>query len=603
MTLIVTLMRESADLSQVEPVEAPVGPLEETLFALLPAIQNFVDDPAAAAALHPAIDVDAEESPWPLRRNQDFYEPLLRAGIQVALQSQLSELQAAGDFETTPIADGWTYPSIWNPRLDDWDHIDGAAIQMVIGLPLAPNPEGNGVKFLNDPLLPPALRGLASPSLDQLLQLAPKGWRYLFNLHVEETLGEEVRECRYCFQPGALEELEGLVLFFSRTRTRMLGILPASGGLALSETSPLGSLEESATWFVRWAGLPERREELCFVLRYIGDPPVLRATTWLVRQAAPVTAAAAFEPGQPGPVPPEAATVGDLKALATYEWTYASELARRLELTAEPHLAAKRFFLELDRASHPLGLTPEAAEPILRLGEYLANRYRRRALYRHDPEAAADATGDSLPLPQVEAATWAAEGAHSAELLEGLLLEHFSDGDGGVALKEVQEAFERFGGGELTIFGPHGSPNGLNIFCFVELALFLVQSGHRPELWMDLLRAFGAACEIYVRSYHLCGGERSFCAYRVEHNPEGSRAPSEAQRLAVRQAWAGPLPVERYERLLQASLLADLPPIEEPGVRPLDDFGCEPGLELLPIALRIPLRLGAQARRLQRPKE
>lgn len=596
MTLIITLLRESADLSQVEPVETPVGPLEETLFALLPAIQEFVDDPSAAAALHPTIDVDGEESPWPLRRHEDFYEPLLRAGIQYALQSKFSELQAEGNFETTPIADGPTYPSIWNPRLDDWDHIDGAAIQLVIGLPLAPTSDGNGVKFLDDPLLPPALRGLVDPAMDQLLQLAPMGWRYLFNLHVEERLGEVVRECRYCFQAGALEELEGLVLFFSRTRSRVLGVLPGSAGVGMTETSPVGPLERSATWLVRWNGLPERLDELCFTLRYLGDPPVVRATTWIVRQAPPVAPAAPFEPGEPGPVPPESATAGDLQALATYEWSYASELARRAELLGEPHAQAKRFFLELDRASNPLGLSPEESQPILRLGEYLANRYRRRALYRQDPEAPANEVGDSLPLPQVEVASWAAEGAHSAELMEQLLLEHFPDGAGGLALDEVREAFERFGGGELTIFGPHGSPNGLNIFCLVELALFLVHSGRKPELWMDLARAFGAACEIYVRSYHLCGGPRSFCAYRVDHNPEGSRAPSQAQRLAVRTAWAGPLPIERYERLLQASLLSDLPEVKEAGVRPLDDFGCEPGLELLPVALRIPLRIDAQAR-------
>jgi hypothetical protein len=389
----------------------------------------------------------------------------------------------------------------------------------------------------------------------------------------------------------------------------VVGGLSATPGLQLTHAQPLGAPEESSTWIFLWDGVPERQQEVCLRLRYLGDPPVVRATTWLVPQAPPVEPAADPDPEVGAPAPPDEATVADRDVLVTYEWSYAFELERRAALIAEPYLVAKRFFLSLDRASHPQGLAPAEAEPIVRLGEYLANRYNKRALYRQDPQVQPDEDGDSMPLPHVEALTWKADVEHSAELLERLLAEHFpAGGEGagdvaqGVQLDAVREAFERFGGGELTIFGPHGAPNGLNIFCFVELALFLVQSGRKPDLWGELLRAFGASCEIYVRSFHACGGDRSFCAYRVEHNPKGFRAPSDAQRLAIRKAWAGPLPIERYERLLQATLLEDLPPVEQPGVRPLEDIGCEAGVELLPVDLRPAFSFKFRTARLRRPR-
>lgn len=93
--------------------------------------------------------------------------------------------------------------------------------------------------------------------------------------------------------------------------------------------------------------------------------------------------------------------------------------------------------------------------------------------------------------------------------------------------RDVADAFLLFGCGRTTAFGAHGAPNGVNMFCFAELA-FLAQdlaselepvvAGDVLAFWARLEPALAAACCMFVDCYH-DGKGRKICSYRASNNP------------------------------------------------------------------------------------
>ncbi len=217
---------------------------------------------------------------------------------------------------------------------------------------------------------------------------------------------------------------------------------------------------------------------------------------------------------------------------------------------------AHRFFLALDRATHP-GVKPSPADgdfaplplvDVLRLGGFLADRYEARARYAHTGAVLGkgELDGGNL-LPLAEAA---------GELLLGLMQEHFGE-DGTGPLSATADAFERFGVGELHLFESHGAPNGTHIFSFCELALYLVDQGAPGSPFSRLFPIFGRACELFAVTYHACGAPRTRCSYQIANNELGVRAPDPSFRSDLAALWAGGSARRRYDSLVHAALVND----------------------------------------------
>jgi len=530
MVFIAELIRESRNgLALVSP---PQGALEERLFSIVGRVQQVLDGPQVPSVSSAGMTTVAQ-------LNQDYYPLVARGAFDIAitqLQGGLGGALAGASIPRGSVGLGPIGPSIWDPRNDHWNStVPGASFPLVV----------DQERLLGD-------------------ALAPERASLTYHLNVRPLGGTDPLEhvCAYEFLAPAGLVPEGLVIFFSQTRSVVQGI---GAGREVVRAQPL--VRESSVWSVRWSPDPEAAPRTSLQIRYVGDPPHVRAHTWIALGQPDFAAPAPRSPGSPLPEPPRTALPGQVQDLAAFAVSFDEELALRAALVASATLHArdKRFFLELDRSTHPAG--PAGAQ-FQMLGLFLAGRYQDRAARHH--------LGRSTTPDADEDRSWLPEARAAGDHLRGLLSTHY-DTQGVIDLPAVGDAFERFGGGELTIFDTHGAPNGTNVFCFVELAALLVRLKVDEHLWSALLRLFGTACHVFTGSYHACGAPRAHCAYRVSNNPAGARRPSDQVKADLRRLWTSSAdPVALYDRVVHAALRDDLPPR---GVAPIElaDFGCGRG--------------------------
>ena len=267
--------------------------------------------------------------------------------------------------------------------------------------------------------------------------------------------------------------------------------------------------------------------------------------------------------------PPHAVSPHQVGPLVQFERTFEQELAHYTALigSQKTHVREKRFFQELDETTNPKSLPPETGLPIAMLGSYLALRYNVRAELVHFGQPTAY-------LPQ-ELSSWEGIVKPIAAHVQGLMRSHFKGAENGVDLSAVNDAFEKFAGGELTVFETHGAPNGVNFFAFAELAILLTEMDVERAFWAPLIEIFGRTAEVFAGSYHACYAGRTHCAYQVTNNPDGGRHPDDAARATLRKQWSGKDPKAEFGRVVHSALFDDQ--LSGPGTTPfsaLVDWGC-----------------------------
>lgn len=520
---------------RIPPNAAAASALEAHLLALRGLAEDLANQQSAVALTGATT----------LARFTEFYGPVAKSSVQDAsLQKPVST--NLGTFEVWPRP---PIPSIWDPQTNNWDMVDGASVELFF-------PQ-------------PATSGLTEA---EAVEAESGGNTYWLSLSPADQPNPRVRTCEYCFPATSPGKIEGIVLFLTHTRTRIVKITSAGPLPKVLGAEPTFTANPSA-WTVAWRPDPDQTSPICLQISYTGDPPHVRDWTWLVgwgeddKLPPPVV-----RPGSPYPVAPAHVHVSRTKELGGYVLSMGDEYTLREEEIAAStqHKRDKRFFLAMDRASNP-NTGSAGAQKFTPLATYLANRYVRRA--------ESGAFGPAFFTPEHDLVSWRGQAVAAGNFLTDLMKKKKffkSQGPHGFDLVAVRAAFLRFAGGELTSFGTHGSPNGLNILCFAELADLLVAMQHEPQTWTRLFEIFVDAARIYVSSYHLCGVEtRNFCSYRVEHNPDGSRAWREEWKQALAQettprAWV-------YDALVQAALYDDFEgPNKAPRATKLRDVGCSP---------------------------
>jgi hypothetical protein len=500
--------------------------LESYLLQVREAAQTAVNGPLAASFI-------LSNASTTLQRFESYYAPLGDQAIREGV-SAVDVPAELGPVETDPTD---PRPSIWDPRIQNWDFIAGASFLMQL------------------------LEDGAVVNTGQT-----EGVKHYLNLRPADLENPPIRECVYCFPASAADEVEGIVLFFTNTRTKVISI-GSSGPLPLVNSSDPAFPDEPSAWTVRWRPNPDLVSPICIAIRYQGDPPHVRTWTWLVDgcEDTPIPKPVC-RPGSSVPAPPDRVHWSQDRDLGAYLMSSDQEFQLRTKLVkgATEFKKDKEFFLEMERVTHDHAPDPQDFSA---LSGYLANRYFRRSEAEH--------FGKHLPVFKEDLQSWRPQAVAAGELLTLLMVKHFPAKGGGIDFEALAGVFERFGGGELTIFATHGSPNGMNIFCFAELAELLVQMGHERETWRPLFEIFVRMCRIYVTSYHLCGiDKRTFCSYRVDHNPTGERAPSESWKQALRSD-VGPKQTRHYYNdLVQSALYDEFPWSSKPPQLSLVDTGC-----------------------------
>lgn len=581
MSLLVALIRQSADQTLVTPVEKPpFSPVEERLVKLLPTIRQVVADPSSAAKTDPNIDLRAATSPWDRTRHDRYFEPLLRCAILRAIAQEANGIPSDHG-EAFPLVPNGSIPSTWNPVTEAWDPIRGASIAMIVGPSFSPTEDGSDDRWLNDPETRAAPTSSGAPASLDIGEPAPNGVIYVFCLYDDTDVHGPIRECTFEVADGpaeGVETLEGVAILFANTRTRVLSVAEPVAAVELSNPERSTALETDGVWILPWNTPRESVIRSAVVVRYLGDPPVIRSRSFLSRQALPLETFVPAAPGHAIPLPPEFVRPDESKRLSEYRLEYKVEIQHREALirTSANHKQEKLYFLELDRTTNPLGLEGDHKDKVVHLGGYLAARYMRRSERRQSgqPPVTAGAYSGFLPMPEVEQRTWRARIIDVADLLASQLKMYFPAVGGGIDFAAAGRAYELFGTGKLAVLDTHGVPNGLNVFCFVELALACLELKHEPELWAPMLRCYGVTAELYVRCFRACDSRNTYCAYRIENNPLGGRAPEEGQLLEIRAAWLGPNPTERYEQLLQSALVEDLPGDDDQAAKRFPSIGC-----------------------------
>lgn len=459
-----------------------------------------------------------------------------RAILADAHALAIGELEGGDDFGPLAIKE-----SQWSKQIKDWEPIEGAT-----GL----------ITRSDDP------QPVAADSVG--IELPVDGHHLALTVPRAEAAAEAT--CRWIVD-DVEPRSEGVVLYFHRTRTR---ILDATGevagtpfGAEHGNTSALQGDDWTSVW-IRW-GTPLLANELGVSLRFLGDPPLLRGRTWLLAGAPPAAPAEA-----PLSVPPHVADPKDRKVLGTYVATLEAEWAERAaRVEADPDPAPhKLFFTAFDRASHPQS-GGASSETLLALGNYLRVRYLSRAEHAH--------LGRDFTLPPEETAYWGPGVRAAGGLLLDTLAEHYTDKVGEpLPLGLIGAGFLAFSTGELAVFGHHGVPNGVNILSFVELCDLALEVEFEESVFRALRAHYATGCHAFALSYHACDGPRTQCSYRIENNPKGERELPEDMAEQIAARYSGPDIMARYTELVHAMLYDDLPPMDGATTPiPLRDVGCE----------------------------
>lgn len=469
-------------------------------------------------------------------------------------------------------------PPIWSVDRggEEWVPLGGASMPLssTVGAGATTGPGSN---------VGPGAAG-TTPAFDPSTLLGPAGGvRHYVSVRRTDT-DPTVRSCTHVLRNDTPEVAVGVVFYLTYTRSQLLSVHTThSAAVNRALQSGLGT-----AWQVShpaWQVAPGGVLEVTF--RFRGDPPHVRALTWLVEDREGVNVPPDLSSPPPPPPPFVYVASGDeqAEALSNFERTWDEEMALRLAKIEAPgatHVAHKRFFYDLDARTSPRApLAPAQALDIQLLGGYLALQVFARAEVQHagaDPQVLSHSTE-----------SWRKRAPGVADLVRGILLEHYAGHGGGLDVAAVREAFLLFARGELGVLGTHGVPNGTNYFCFAELALLMVQLEHEVAVWRPLFAVFAETSEAYARSFHHCGRRRTTCAYGItgpEHLP---RRWTRDQEKGLAAAWSGltfEQTVERYAGVVQAALVDELSgPAASPPL-PLPDVGCTGGLHDWPLRHR-----------------
>ncbi|MCB9881378.1 MAG: hypothetical protein H6832_04720 [Planctomycetes bacterium] len=351
--------------------------------------------------------------------------------------------------------------------------------------------------------------------------------------------------CEYSFvAPPDINKAIALCLRFTSTRTVVFGMEPLDQNQSVALINYLPSRIEPNIWIVPYTPLvsPAR-----LAITFQGDPPVIGDSAWVTTL-----------PGLTRTSPfglPRLIRVGDRRC---DDWK-----RRHVERVLKPFVRSREdewdirydwchpdgaksvnqvahmMFLKLDIMSQSL----EAADALraLRVQKMLVTRFRLRGEHW-----TAKKTDKSKSIEFVERASgapsWFADlaaiedlGVMRAWMYEWLCV----DEDGTTRTPaDVHKYFEMFANGELTALESHGAPNGINMFCFTELAFMLADlelAGSlapdvEPGFWLDMARAFAIACEMFVFAYHEPAMPGTICSYKVQNNPVWPREPDGTTR-------------------------------------------------------------------------
>ena len=406
------------------------------------------------------------------------------------------------------------------------------------------------------------------------------------------------------------DSAKGVVLFFSPGRTRIESVVFENVDPRRTQASQrLFPTQCGSEHLMMFAEPVRPGGSAVATIGFVGDPPQLRKAVFLIdRSDARVPATAtAFDPI------PSVVDCGAIADLNVYRTSFFADLEHREELMNEqasslvvksPQLVDQQFFAALDRLGHPdvpapqkdqaaidFGLSPTVRAELGRLEPlayhlWLRLRKRVRTVGNTGAPPFMDAS-QSGPERRLELLT--------AGRLLARLFEVFYESD----RDRIGQAFERFAGGELRVFGKHGVPNGTNFFTFGELAIALSELGGglgEERIVVDLLPVWTRAAEIYARCYHLPKGPRTIAAYTILDNPTGVRRflPKQKAQLNLSYQQLGLTPGDagaaavRFSEVVTAALydqfggsnplpseFADQPP-DPDGRSPDCENPCEP---------------------------
>ncbi len=509
--------------------------LEHALVALASGVQS---DLAAAAGGYP-LPTD------PYTTRMTAYDITLKVAYRAHTGKAHDDKYLLPTSSTT-VKFGLKEPSIYIPKTGTWWRIDGAGYELA--------------------LEPPGSSGLP----------LPLGDRYFLQIRPKDAVGE----CEYSVSTEVLssdprreeritevnDKLRGVVLFFSHTRTRIVGIQsgPARSRGGLPAVRDPFDQDRNIWHYEQALQLSDDGTFALLRVRFVGDPPHLRAATLLTRDGDDSTAGTvACGDCDPPPTPPLTSPASAVAGLIGFGVTWAEEMSRRLCLISKvpgdirPHL----FFYELDYTSSPKGASGAA---VIWLGGFLSNAYMARARMF-------DETGRvDLPMSAADLVAIQAELQVAGNLVLGGMRKYLNKG-GGIDFDAVDDAFMRFARGELSAFDTHGVPNGVNMFAFAELACLSIRLGLDERTWRRLLDIFTRACEVFVRSYHKLGStQRSICSYRVENNPLGRRGPDAAEMALIRDPWEYSTAEGRLSRLVHGALYDETRKEDHTPLQPVD---------------------------------
>ncbi len=360
-------------------------------------------------------------------------------------------------------------------------------------------------------------------------------------------------------------EIEGIAIAFSPTRTSIIDVrsldgIPISSGInqsnvvILRPTDPLPAIVQLE---VDFTGDPPHVASRSFLLRSpdsrefdADDPHYVRMPYWfqwrdrgaLIRHFGKITAK-------------------DIVALRD-RWASRSGKGER-------HRRAHRLLLTVDENSLE-ELVPASDRPAFRnVAVVVSRQYWRRAIAYDDgwkdakdkgrDGPAVNALEDTKPLDLVglgvdDAVRQIGRGMHTW-LLTGSTTS---------ARGKLRDWFGMFGSGQATAFHCYGGPNGVNAFCFTELALLLADPEHDfvppggYTFWLRFALMSAAANEMFAHCYRKVKppeGGYKVCSYKPEHNPvkedhfgfaqqpvKPQRTYNAAERKAFHTRWRELLP-------------------------------------------------------------
>ena len=307
------------------------------------------------------------------------------------------------------------------------------------------------------------------------------------------------------------------------------------------------------------------------------DPPLAIEVCWLLTEAPlDLPGMVASASGTSLPILPFMAPYHALKHLLdAYSYSAADLIARRRTLTTDGAAelrVAREYFNALDEmalgavaSDVPSDVASDAAisettkwyDEVTR---QLVNGWWRRAenlLISPPGGSPADPPSVVGSLEGKERADTILAGEHFLKLLSEEL-------KAGRSFNPVERAFVQFASGQLTFDASEEpylqgllEPNGILMFCFMELACRMVELGVEPFAWKRLQRIFGQACEIFVRCYHAEDGPRRICAYQPFNN-DGQRKPSGLEGSRIRHAWRDAVAEDRFARLVLSALWEEM---------------------------------------------